>query len=293
MRRAITRGLLAAGAAVGGLELLAWVSMWRDHAHRSDLRDLLYTEEFGAGRPVLFIAGLQASTRYWGDVSPLAISDRRLLLIDLLGFGRSPWPMDSSYSLDEHIAWIRRTMESRGAEHGLTIVAHSFGTVVAAHYAARYPEDVKRLYLLGAPLFDSVEEAKERIRAMSSIAALFSLNRFLAREGCMVVCAFRPLVGKLAVLARPDLPPEVAHDGVLHHWPSIRGAIHILLNTPLTAALPQVGSKTVFVHGDEDTVTSIERTRAVAAAAGARVVEISGRHHDYRKALPALLAEEA
>ncbi|HVS33621.1 MAG TPA: alpha/beta fold hydrolase [Thermoanaerobaculia bacterium] len=292
MKRAITRGLVAAGAAAGAVELLAWVSMWRDHAERSHLGDLLYTEEYGAGEPVLFIPGLQASTRYWGDMRPMAAGGRRLLLVDLLGFGRSPWPMDSSYSLDDHIAWLRRTVVSRGAGRGLTIVAHSFGTVVAAHYAARYADDVKRVFLLGAPLYDSAAEARQRIRDMSTIAALFSLNRFLAREGCMVVCAFRPLVGKLAILARPDLPPEVAHDAVLHHWPSIRGAIDILLHTPLTAALPRIGPKTVFVHGTEDTVTMVERTRDVAAAAGARFVEIPGRHHDYQGVLPSLLAEE-
>jgi pimeloyl-ACP methyl ester carboxylesterase len=223
-------------------------------------------------------------------MSPLAEDGRRLLLVDLLGFGRSPWPMSSTYSLEEHLHWLRRTLVSRGAERNLTIVAHSFGTLIAAHYAAIYAGEIKRVYLLGAPVFDSREEARERIRAMSSIAALFSLNRFAAREGCMTLCAFRPLLTRMAPLLRPDLPAEVAQDGLLHHWPSIRGAIEILQTTPLAAALKgPIGSKTVFVHGMEDRVTPMERIHAVAKAIGAAVIEVPGAHHDYVREMPALL----
>jgi pimeloyl-ACP methyl ester carboxylesterase len=251
---------------------------------------VLHNEEYGRGDPILFIPGLQASTRYWGDVSLIA-DRRRVLLADLLGFGRSPWPMNVSYSLDDHLEWLRRTVVSRGADRNLTIVAHSFGTIVAAHYAAMYGDEIQRLFLLGAPLFDSREEARERIRKMSSIAALFSLNRFVAREGCMVVCAFRPMMMHIAPLLRPDLPAEVAEDAMLHHWPSIRGAIQILQSTPLAPALQgAIGPRTTFVHGRRDGVTPIEKIHAVAKDTGASVIEVPGGHQDYVPTVPSLLS---
>ena len=288
MKRAIARGVAAAAVSLGALEVLAWSRMHREEKEHAGT--LLHVEESGDGAPSLLIPGLQASTRYWGDVGPLSRTGRRILLADLLGFGRSPWPMRESYSLDNHIEWLRRTMIARDATRNLTIVAHSFGTVIAAHYAARFPDEIDRLYLLGTPLFDSPEEARESIRKMSSIAALFSLNRFAAREGCMLICAFRPLMERVAPLFRPDLPPEVAQDAMLHHWPSIREAIEILLHVPVRAALAgPIGEKTVFVHGLEDSVTSMQRVHDAARSLRASVIEVAGGHHSYAAELPRLL----
>jgi pimeloyl-ACP methyl ester carboxylesterase len=285
VKRGLFRTLALTGAAAGAIEVIAWLRMHAEE--REHAGETLHVEEYGSGKPVLLIPGLQASTRYWGDVRPLA-DDRRLLLVDLLGFGRSPWPMHASYDLGEHVEWLHRTLLARDAARGLTIVAHSFGTIVAAHYAARYGVD--RLFLLGTPVFTDEEEARARIRAMSSIAALFSLNRVLAREGCMFLCAFRPVLKGLAHFARPDLPAEVTEDAVMHHWPSIRGAIDILLRVPIESALERIGPMTTFVHGTNDTVTPMERIHAVASLFGARVHEVpDGNHHGYRPVLHELL----
>ena len=66
----------------------------------------------------------------------------------------------------------------------MTFVAHSFGTLVATNYAARYSDDVERLFLLGTPVFADEREAREHIRKTSSMSGVFTLNPVLAREAC-------------------------------------------------------------------------------------------------------------
>src|SRR2546421_363711 len=87
------------------------------------------------------------------------------------GDSGSPWP-DAGYTLDDHLRALRRTLLAEGAGEHVTLVAHSFGTLLAANYAARYPAEVDRLYLLGTPVFEDEKEARKHIRAISSTGGM-------------------------------------------------------------------------------------------------------------------------
>lgn len=111
-----------------------------------------------ATEDVLFIHGFISSSGFWTEtvlphVSPAARSRRRLFAVDLLGFGRSPKPADSLYTLREHVEMIERSVIQR---HGVTsfhIVAHSLGSILALALAARYPAAVRSLTLVAPPYF--------------------------------------------------------------------------------------------------------------------------------------------
>lgn len=266
------------------VEILARWNVRREQHRRAYLSDRLYAEVVGnRGDALVFISGLQGSTRYWNHGFDELAKNRRVIYVDLVGFGRSPWP-DIEYTLDDHLAYLRRTLVVLDATRNVTIVAHSFGTIVAAHYAAKFPNDIRRLYLLGTPVYDSEEEARRRIWDMSPLAAMFSLRPILAREACLLMGAARPLFRWAMPRLMRDVPPEVAEDAVLHSWPSIRGAINnVLLKKPIAAPLQSVGGKTVLVHGTRDTITPLPRIRSLAAESGATVLVLNCDHHGYAR----------
>ena len=273
------------------VELLARANIRHEQRKRAYLGDRLYTRVVGSrGTPIVFIAGLQGSTRYWGRAFDVLATDHRVIYVDLLGFGRSPWP-DSEYTLDDQLGAVRRTLVDLGATRDVIIVAHSFGSIIASYYAERHPGEIQRLYLLGAPVYANAEEARTRIREMSPIAAMFSLQPFLARESCLIMGAARPVLRKIAPLFSKRHPDAVAEDAVLHSWPSIRGAINeVLLTRPIELPLRKVGKKTLLIHGTRDTVTSVARMRGVAQESGAELMIIDSDHQDYtRGALPIIL----
>jgi len=263
------------------LEVLAWANVRSERSARAYLGDKLFTVERGvAENPVVFIAGLEGSTRYWGNVLDVLERDHRLLFVDALGFGRSPWPVREP-DIDDHVEWLRRTLLARKATAHVTIVAHSFGTILAAHYAARYPGEVERLVLLGTPIYDDPEDARTRISKMSGMAALYAFAPFAARETCLIMGAARPLLERL-LPAVTRVPREVAEDAVLHDWPSINGAIsNVLLSRPIAVPLATLGAKTIFVHGRTDQVTPVKRVIALAQRVGARVDLVPGDHQAY------------
>ncbi|KAG8084063.1 hypothetical protein GUJ93_ZPchr0010g10483 [Zizania palustris] len=107
---------------------------------------------------VLFIHGFISSSGFWTEtvlpnVSPEAHLRRRLFAVDLLGFGRSPKPADSLYTLREHVEMIERSVIERYGVKSFHIVAHSLGTVLALALAVKYPAAVRSLTLVAPPYF--------------------------------------------------------------------------------------------------------------------------------------------
>jgi pimeloyl-ACP methyl ester carboxylesterase len=160
---------------------------------------------------------------------------------------------------------------------------HSFGTILASHYAARYPDEMEHLFLLGTPVFAGEREAREHIREMSSMAGVFAFNPILAREACKLhEATLSPALARIVPLFLPDTPPEVAREGLLHTWQSFNGTLrNVVLTKPIAAPFARIGPKVTFVHGRADHITALERVRELASAIGAQVIETEDDHLSY------------
>ena len=286
----IPRLLLWIAGGIATIEIAARLNVRREQARRRALGGRLFARVLGAGDPVVFIPGYQGSTEFWQHAFDSLASRHRLIFVDALGFGRSPWP-DRPPTLDDHLEALRSTLIAEGAIGRVTLVGHSFGTVLAAYYAERYPDEGDRLLLLGTPVFEDEADARRRLHEISPIAALFSLNRFLAREACMLMCALRPLLEAVLPRLKPDLPPGVVHDAVLHDWPAADGSLRILLTRPIAEPLRRIGPKVTFIHGDADGITPLPRIRELAAETGAAVIETPDVHLSYASRSAGIIRE--
>ena len=108
---------------------------------------------------MLFIHGFISSSAFWTETlfpnfSRSVKSTYRLFAVDLLGFGRSPKPTDSLYTLREHLDMIERSVLEPYKVKSFHIVAHSLGCILALALAVKHPGSVKSLTLL-APVSDN------------------------------------------------------------------------------------------------------------------------------------------
>lgn len=115
---------------------------------------------------VVFIHGFISSSAFWTETvfpafSPAARSRYRMFAVDLLGFGRSPKPAESLYTLREHVEMIERSVLRRYRLGSFHVVAHSLGSVLALALAVKYPAAVKSLTLLAPPYFPVPESEAE------------------------------------------------------------------------------------------------------------------------------------
>lgn len=115
----------------------------------------LAVSEAGEGEePLLLLHGLGASGEVWDPLlKRLDANDWHAVIPDLLGFGQSPRPQWSNYSVQEHARSVLATLNKLGIKKPVVIVAHSMGCLVASHIAARYPDRVKAMVLYAPPLF--------------------------------------------------------------------------------------------------------------------------------------------
>ena len=79
--------------------------------------------------------------------------DYRIIAVDLMGYGESPKPVDIDYSDTDHVAAIHNTLSKLDLAEPFLLVGYSLGGDIALNYAATYPEEVRRLFLLSAPFY--------------------------------------------------------------------------------------------------------------------------------------------
>jgi pimeloyl-ACP methyl ester carboxylesterase len=106
----------------------------------------------GAGEPVVFLHGFATSGHLWSDVVSLMPSGHRLVVLDLLGFGRSDPPGARPLSLHAHAERVVALLDVLGVSSAC-VVGHGLGGGIAQSLAVHWPSRVARLALLGSIAF--------------------------------------------------------------------------------------------------------------------------------------------
>lgn len=240
----------------------------------------LAVRQRGEGPPLVLLHGLASSGRYWGDMLPLA-AERRVIAPDLLGFGRSPKPRRGEYTPAEHLAALRPTLRRR-LQGSFDLLGHSLGSLIALHYAAAYPEDVRRLVLVSLPVvgdcawghgLDGQMHPWHRFSVHSPGGDLiFGIGMRLAA----------PVWARFGPRFRRDVPAGAVRDALAGTWSSYwRSLEAVVYGTDVTALLEKLHPPVTIIHGPDDPVTPIGPVRALVAAHPAlRLVEIAGAGHN-------------
>ncbi len=274
-------GVLLALVAVGALVFGASSLKRAHHAAKTKaLPTPLYVEvRGGGGVPVVLVHGLLGSGRYWNDVSPLLEGAHWVIVPDLLGFGRSPWP-ETAYTVGAHLDGLTATVEAVTAEP-VVLVGHSMGAVLAVEYARTRPGAVLALVLVSPPLFLSEADFRRRIRGLSPLTRAFARSPALAFLACTLHEALGSFGGKMARWLNPGRPGHVASDASEHIWESMSGSLrHVVFETSLADSLPRLsGVPVLIIHGSEDGMADGDELCRLASTTGAEILCLSGDHH--------------
>lgn len=262
-RRLLTRALQVSGVLLTGVTAEAVAEADRG----ADGGRPLHTEHFGpdgakeslAGT-IVFLPGIGATTRYFRDrVRPLA-ARVRVVLVDLLGFGRSPKPW-ATYSVERHVAELHRVLGGLGP---VTLVGHSLGARIAVAYAARHPAQVRRLILISIPYFGGGERARQYFRRRG--AEGWFLTHLVPFA---IICLLsRHLLGWAFPRLMPDLPREVAEDLTLMTWRSSTSTMwQVVYEYDMAADLDRLPAPlpVLFLHGDKDESAPLPNVQRLAA----------------------------
>lgn len=103
----------------------------------------------GAGEPIVLLHGFPTSGHLWNNLVPLLPSGHRVVVLDLLGYGRSDPPRTTGVDLRSHADRLIGIMDRLGINFAC-LVGHDIGGGVAQSAAIRYPHRVSRMCLVNS-----------------------------------------------------------------------------------------------------------------------------------------------
>ena len=224
-----------------------------------------------AAKPaVVFVHGAGLDHSWWGLQSRyFGYHGRNVLALDLPGHGRSAGP--PLESIGEMADWVLRAMEAQKIRQA-SVVGHSMGSLVALECAARAPERVERIALLGTA-YPMKVGAEFLDAARRNDPAAYDMETIWGHAP-LVPLGGNPNPGMwmygdtLARLAR--LAPGVLHRD-LHACNSYAGG---------EAAAGKVKCPALFILGRRDQMTPLKSGQAFAQLLpGAQVVQLAPSGH--------------
>lgn len=244
------------------------------------------------GAPLLLIHGLAASTYSWRQVAPELARGRRVIALDLRGYGRSEKPFDQRYSAADQAMHVVAFLARRGLKR-VIIVGHSFGGAVALVATLTLnrerPGFVERLVLLDAPAYP--QEATPFVRflqkpvlpyaVLTLVPAHLAAALLFSGEGESKTPAF----DVISAFAAPFYEAAARHA-------LITTARHIRPPNwrDLVARYPTIRQPTLIVWCDRDDVVPLSSgVRLARALPNARLEVIRGCQHSPQDEKPEAL----
>jgi pimeloyl-ACP methyl ester carboxylesterase len=209
------------------------------------------------GEPVVLVHGLGGQWQNWLENIPRVARERRVVALDLPGFGLSEPPPD-----EISIPGYGRSVDSLCEHLGLgevAVVGNSMGGFIAAEVAIQFPPRVSRLVLVSAAGISSIETARAPILTLGRIAQALATYS-AARHRSL---AARPLSRDLtlALVARHPrrLRADLAYEGFFKGVgkPGFQQALRASLNYDFRERLPDVRCPTLIVWGENDSIIPV------------------------------------
>lgn len=107
----------------------------------------------GDGATIVLLHGFPTSSHLWSGVVPLLPDGHRVLVLDLLGFGRSDRPGRRPLTLRAHAERVLAVLDQLRVTRAC-LVGHEMGAAIAHLMAVRWPQRVSHLALVSAAAFD-------------------------------------------------------------------------------------------------------------------------------------------
>jgi pimeloyl-ACP methyl ester carboxylesterase len=209
--------------------------------------------ELGDGPPLLFVHGLAGRWQNWLENLPHFAASRRVVAVDLPGFGASPPPREE-ISIPGYARFLDRLCDALAID-AAAVVGNSMGGYVAAELAIAAPQRVERLMLVSAAGITAEHLRRDQVMTGARVVAALA-TRAAARHASL---ARRPGLRKLAlgfVVRHADrLSAPIAHELMEGSAkPGFVPAMEAILAHRISERLAQIACPTFVLWGEDDRV---------------------------------------
>lgn len=247
---------------------------WARYCHHQDVegRRIAYIDIGDGPQTCLLLHGFAASWRWWLRTLTTLAKERRVIAVDLPGFGASePVPDPSLARIIGRLERLCATLELGT----VAVIGHSLGTMLACQLTIRHPHRVASLSLIGGPITSVLglfRRPLPTLRRHPQVASflLEALSGPLPLPAPVLRgLAARPVGRRLAMapyMAKPAaLPADLAEQ--LLAGAGARGALPTLragFNPATPASFRGITHPTLLIGGTRDAIAPVADLRSHA-----------------------------
>ena len=243
-----------------------WMDVdWQEHLRWVRIFDrwmnIVDMNRSAEGTPLIFIHGLSGCWQNWLEQLPHFARDRRVIAVDLPGFGQSEMPAEE-ISVTGYADTIDALMSDLGIDTA-QIIGNSMGGFIGAELAIQHPARVERLVLVAAAGLSIESIRTERttgLRHRAENIVFFGLGHVASRSHQVALRKRLRAALLLIVAAHPSkLPGPLAAQQVLGSGkPGFSDALEAMCRYPLRDRLEKISCPTLILWGDKDRLVPLK-----------------------------------
>jgi pimeloyl-ACP methyl ester carboxylesterase len=232
----------------------------------------------GAGEPIILIHGFPTSGHLWSDVVPALPAGHRVVVLDLLGFGRSDPAGDGQAGINAHADRVIAVADQLGIERAC-LVGHGVGGAIAQAVAVRFPHRVSRQCLVSSVMFSDWPAGRAKMfRALAAIGGYLPAAWVIGVMRSELINGYADHergVHDVELFLRP-FGEAAGSDALLSYWRAVTSSA----TRDLAPRIRETKVPTSVVWGADDPILPLAYGRALAESIpGGTFDVIDGARH--------------
>ena len=200
------------------------------------------------------------------------LNNFRIIVPDLPGFGASEPFKEGLHDLDQYVPFVEEIIKHTCGKERPILLGHSFGSIVASHYAAKKPKTIEKLVLInpiGAPALKGSKAALTQLavfyywlgRTLPANLSNFWLSSQISTDIMTLI---------MAKTKDKDMR-EYIRDQHRQHFSTfanskvVAEAFKASVGHDVREVAPLIKTPTLLIAGEKDDMTPLEKQRQLAA----------------------------
>ena len=210
------------------------------------------------------IHGLRG-THHGLDLIAKQLDGFRVIVPDLPGFGISK-PLNVKHSVENYVEWLHEFIADLKLPEPPVLLGHSFGSIIASHYAKNYASSISKLILENPIGYPTMKGPKAVLTYLASV--FYMIGRILPEPLGSKLLASRVSVMTMSVTmakTRDKTTRKFIHSQHLQHFSEyankqvVREAFYASTHNNVREVAAYITTPTLLIAGEKDDVTPLKR----------------------------------
>ncbi|WOJ95319.1 alpha/beta hydrolase [Congregibacter brevis] len=201
---------------------------------------------------LICVSGILQTMAVWRAVAKRFSPHFSVIIFDMPGVGRSQILSGGAHvTVDEQVQVVHALVQHANPQGELTLAGSSWGTAIAAGYAAKYPDAVQKLVLSSFGMQPNAE-----MESIIDRAKVLYASRDFAAGAELIVGMFGQEIGltyKRQIASQFENLSDANADAFYEHCLNIMSLGHLKEAIDLT----KISARTLIVNGSEDRIIDL------------------------------------